>query len=76
VGAARLKVDGFVDFIGAHANCAAMVLTQPRLALDLSALWNKPGQVFTGVDYLYWHNKYGIAGLTDRVILPVIVWVM
>lgn len=76
VGAARLKVDGFVDFIGAHANCAAMVLTQPRLALDLSALWNKPGHVFTGVDYLYWHNKYGIAGLTDRVLLPVVVWVM
>ena len=75
-GAARLKVDGFVDVIGEHANCAAMVLTQPRLALDLSAFWEKPGRVFVGVDYLYWHNKYGIAGLTDKTFLPVVVWVM
>ena len=76
VGGARLKLDGFVDFIGAHANCAAVVLTQPRLALDLSAFWEKPGHVFIGLEYLYWHNKYGIAGLTDKVPLPVVVWVM
>lgn len=75
-GAASLRLDGFVDFIGQHANCAAMVLTQPRLALDLSAFWAKPGRMFVGVDYLYWHNKYGIAGLTDKTFLPVIVWVL
>jgi len=76
IGAARLRVDGFVDVIGAHANCAAVVLTQPRLALDLSSLWKRPGRVFVGMDYLYWHNKYGIAGLTDKVPLPVVIWVM
>lgn len=76
VAAARLKLDGFVDFIGKHANCEAQVLTQPRLALDLSGLWQKPGHVFVGVDYLFWHNKYGISGLTDKVLIPVVVWVM
>jgi hypothetical protein len=39
-------VDGFVDVIGKPANCAAVVLTQPRLSLDLSAAWEKPGRVF------------------------------
>ena len=76
VGAARLKLDGFVDFIGKHANCEAMVLTEPRLTVDLSAAWEKPGHVYVGVDWLYWHNKYGISGLTDKVLLPVVVWVM
>jgi len=75
-GAAKLKFDGFVDFIGKHANCEAWILTQPRLALDLSALWHKPGNVYAAVDYSYWHNKYGIAGLNDQVVIPVLVWVM
>ena len=76
VGAARLKFDGFVDFIGKHANCEAWILTQPRLALDLSALWRKPGNIYIAVDWSYWHNKYGIAGLNDNLVLPVVVWVM
>ncbi len=76
VGAAKLKLDGFVDFIGKHANCEAWILTQPRLALDLSAFWQKPGRVYVAVDWAYWHNKYGISGLTDKVLLPVVVWVM
>lgn len=76
VGAARLKLDGFVDFIGKHANCEAMVLTEPRLTLDISTLWDKPGHVYVGVDWLYWHNKYGIKGLKDNLLLPVVVWVM
>jgi len=76
VAAASLKLSGFADFIGKHANCAAVVLTQPRLALDLSEIWKKPGHVFVGVDYQYWHNKYGIAGLTDKTFLPVVVWVL
>ena len=76
VGAAKLKLDGFVDFIGKHANCEAMVLTEPRLTLDLSGLWDKPGHLYAGVDFLYWRNKYGIKDLEDKVLLPVVVWVM
>jgi len=33
-----------------------------------------PGRVYLGVEFDYWHNKYGIAGLTDNVVLPVVVW--
>ena len=75
-GAARMKFDGFLDVVGEHANCAATVLTQPRLAMDLSAFWQKPGQVYVGVDFSYWHNKYGISGLEHKVVLPVVVWVL
>ena len=76
IGAAKMKLDGFVDFIGKHANCEAMVLTEPRLTMDLSRLWHKPGHVYVGVDWLYWHNKYGIKNLKDNLFLPVVIWVM
>ena len=76
VGGAKLKLDGFADFIGSHAACDAQFLTQPRLVVDLSNLWNTPGRVFVGVDFSYWHNKYGIRGFEQRVFLPVVIWVL
>lgn len=76
VGASTLKVNGFVDFTGRHANCEAQILTTPRVMLDLSAYWQKPGKLYAGVDWVYWHNKYGIWGLTDNLLLPVLLWVL
>lgn len=75
-GGTSLKLNGFVDFTTRHANCAAQILTTPRLLLDLSAYWHKPGVVYVGVDWLYWHNKYGIPGLTDNLVLPVVTLVL
>jgi nucleoside-specific outer membrane channel protein Tsx len=75
-GGATLSFDGFVDFIGSHADCEAQVVSQPQLKLDLSALWNKPGQLAVGVEWDLWHNKYGIADLRDSVFLPVFVWTL
>ena len=76
IGAAKLRFDGFADFIGSYANCEAMILWQPQLKLDLSELWGKPGQIYVGLEWAYWHNKYGISGLEDKVFQPVFVWVM
>jgi nucleoside-specific outer membrane channel protein Tsx len=76
IGAVDLKTEGFVDFVGRHANCAAWILTYPRLTMDLSKLWQKPGTIYVGVDVGYWRNKYGISGLEDKLLLPVLVWVM
>ena len=76
LGGAKLQTDGFVDFVGRHANCEAWILTSPRLMMDLSSLWEKPGKVYIGVDFLYWRNKYGIAGLKDKLILPLVIWVL
>ena len=75
-GKTSLKVNGFVDFTTRHANCAAQILTTPRVMLDLSAYWQKPGVLYVGVDWLYWHNKYGISGLKDNLVLPVVVLVL
>ena len=76
IGAANLKTEGFVDFVGRHANCEPWILTYPRLMMDVSELWKQPGKVYIGVDVGYWRNKYGISGLEDKLLLPVVVWVM
>jgi nucleoside-specific outer membrane channel protein Tsx len=76
VGASTMKFSGFVDFTGSHANCEAQVLTTPRAVLDLSAYWRKPGRLYVGLDWVYWHNKYGISNLNDNLLLPVVLWVM
>ncbi len=76
VGAAKLTLDGFVDFIGRHANCEAQILSQPQLMLDLFGFWQKPGKVYVGGEWDSWHNKYGISGLEDKVLLPMLMWVL
>ena len=74
LGGARLRFDGFVDVVGKHANCEAMIISQPQLKLDLSGLWDDAGHLYMGIEYDYWHNKYGIAGLEDSVVLPFLLW--
>lgn len=74
VGGAAISFDGFVDFIGGHADCKAMVISQPQLRVDISGFWHKPGTIYLGVEWDYWHNKYGIEGLQDNVWLPLLVW--
>ena len=52
----------------------AMIISQPQLKLDLSGLWDDAGHLYMGIEYDYWHNKYGIAGLEDSVVLPFLLW--
>jgi nucleoside-specific outer membrane channel protein Tsx len=73
---ARLRFDGYVDFIGEHAECASEILTMPQLKLDLLGFWGKQNRLYLSVKVVYWHNKYGIQDLQDKVVLPVLIWVL
>jgi hypothetical protein len=73
---ARLRFDGYVDVIGRHAECASQVLTMPQIKFDLSFLWGTQNLVYLSLKVVYWHNKYGISGLEDKVLLPVVIWVL
>ena len=46
---------------------SSTLLTQPQLLLDVGRLWNNPSKVYAGIEYHYWHNKFGIKGLTEKV---------
>lgn len=69
------SLEGFADFIGAKGNSsAAMILTQPQLRLDVGDLWGQSRHLYIGIEYQYWHNKYGIKGLNDSVPQALLVW--
>jgi nucleoside-specific outer membrane channel protein Tsx len=74
MGGLDLSFEGYADFTGAHGACARQVLTQPQLRLDVGGLFGRPGKVQIGVEYHYWHNKFGIRGLDERVPQVLLVW--
>ncbi len=74
LGALSLSFEGFVDVIGAHGSCTRQVVAQPQLRLDLGDLWGQPGKVYAGVEYQYWHNKFGIDGLHEHLPQALLVW--
>lgn len=59
IGNAKFQFTGFADFIGAHGDCKAQILTQPQLRLDVGNFFGKPDTVFVGFEYQYWKNKFG-----------------
>ncbi len=71
----KWSLEGFTDFIGSKgANYADTILSQPQLRLDVGDLWGKSGQVYVGIEYQYWHNKYGIKGLHESLPQALVVW--
>lgn len=77
IGIRTMKVsfDGFVDMIGSHGQCASQVLSQPQLKVDLGGLWGKPGKFSAGVEWQYWHNKFGISDLDESFPQFLVQWV-
>lgn len=74
LGKLKFELQGFVDWAGAEGPAAENLLIVPRLWLDLGALWGAPGRVQAGAEYLYWKNKFGIEGVTERVFQPSLRW--
>ena len=67
VSGAKFSFSGFADFYGEEGGATVpSQQTQPSLLLDVGDLtWNEEGKFFAGVEYQYWHNKFGIDGVTE-----------
>jgi nucleoside-specific outer membrane channel protein Tsx len=76
LGQVPLRLDGFIDVVGAHADCELQVISQPQLKADVSSLWGAPGRLYVGAELDFWHNKYGVDGVQDEVLLPFLIWVL
>ena len=74
VGRASFVFDGFADYIGEHGELEYQFLAQPQLKIDASPLWGREGQVFIGVEWQVWQNKYGVRGLDESVPQALILW--
>lgn len=74
IGSAKFSFEGFIDIIGKHGNCVRQVLTQAQLRLDVGNHFGKPGAVFLGIEYQYWHNKFGIDGRRESLPQVLLTW--
>ena len=71
----KWSIEGFADFIGKkNAGYAYNIITQPQLRLDIGDLWGEGGHFYMGIEYEYWHNKYGIQGLNESLPQILVLW--
>ena len=68
LGSLHFTFKGFMDWQSKKATGGEnVILAQPQLLLDIGQLTGHADQVYMGVEYSYWHNKFGIDKLTERV---------
>lgn len=71
----KWSLEGFADFIGKKGpGYARNALAQPQLRLDVGDLWGHSKQLYVGIEYQYWHNKYGIKGFHESLPQALVVW--
>ena len=75
IAGSKWSFEGFADFIGKKGDHAArQALAQPQLRLDVGDFFGNSDHLFIGIEYQYWHNKYGIKGLHDKVPQALLLW--
>jgi len=71
----NFKFTGFLDWVSAAATGkASYVLTQPRLLLDVGELSGHGDKFYVGIEYWYWHNKFGIKGVTEESLQAMLLY--
>lgn len=74
IGSLPFRFRGFIDYIGSEGERKAQLLTQPQLLVDLGRFLGDEGRLFAGVEYQYWHNKYGIDGIDESLPQLMLLW--
>lgn len=63
----KVRFEGFIDYISSHGQCSEQVLTQPRISFDFGSLIGiSSNHLFGGIEYQYWHNKFGNRSLDEN----------
>lgn len=75
LGGTRWEFGGFMDISGAEGNGSSQFLTQPQLLLDLGNFSEKPGNLYAGIEYQYWQNKYGVEGFDESYVQLMGKWI-
>lgn len=62
----KMTFDGYFDYAD-YEEGVSNFFTQPQLLLDIGhATGLAPeGKAFAGIEYRYWHNKFGVDGVTE-----------
>lgn len=75
IGSVGCRFRGFLDLIGAEGVRSQQLLTQPQVLVDLGGLaGGARDRFFAGVEYQYWHNKYGVGGVDESLPQVMLLW--
>ncbi len=75
IAGSHWSFEGFCDFIGSkNYGYVSNILAQPQIRLDVGDLFGETGRVFLGIEYQYWHNKFGIKGFEESLPQALLVW--
>ncbi|NOQ81080.1 MAG: hypothetical protein GQ548_00970 [Methylophaga sp.] len=68
IGSLHFLFKGYAEWQSDKATGgSSSLLTQPQLLLDVGQLFGQNNKIYAGIEYHYWHNKFGIKGLTEKV---------
>ena len=68
ISSVNMLLEGFTDIVGAEGRSVAYQLIVPRLLADAGPLVGfKPNTLWLGIEWQYWHNKFGVDGVTESV---------
>lgn len=68
LGGTRWAIDGFLDYAGSEGVSERNWLFVPQILYDLGAHWGSPDVLSVGIEYSYWHNKFGVEGVNEEVV--------
>jgi len=64
--------DGYLDTRGEEGFARRDFNFNPQLKLDWGKFLGWPGHLYSGIEYYYWNNKFGIEGVNERNISALI----
>lgn len=75
VGRFKFKFRGFADWVDASGSGGvAYLLTQPQFVLDVGDFFGNTGKIYAGIEYWYWHNKFGIDGVDEKAAQALLIY--
>lgn len=60
------RITGYVDWAGGEDMLKSNVTAVSQFLWDIGNYWQKGGHTYAGVEYQYWHNKYGVDGIEEH----------
>ena len=65
----KLELNGFIDIAGAEGGSSFNIVSQPRLLLDLSAIFKNlaEGRAKFGLEGFFWNNKFAVPGANEAI---------
>jgi nucleoside-specific outer membrane channel protein Tsx len=68
VGRYKFLAEGFADLAGSEGSAEAYQLYAPRFLMDIGHATNiADNKLWLGTEWQYWHNKFGVDGVTESV---------